>query len=215
MLRELASAISAFVALGGVIGLYINIAKWRRSELSRKESIQEAARRRRESELDRKEKDLRIKDVLSWCNEVISKMVSLRLCISKGPERFKTRMEGIVFDTSILIERGRLFFKNKEAGDYGAHKQPAYRGYRPEILDHILIAHLLADRVASRWAEEDPDPRQRMGALADKCLRKFVSLAQLEVGRSEVRSEDAAREGREINLNSELKSLKMTGRLAG
>jgi hypothetical protein len=131
-------------------------------------------------------------------------MVSLRLCIAKGPERFKTKIKAIVFDTSILIERGRLFFKNHGAAGSEGHQYSAYQGHRPKILDQILIAHYLADRVANGWSEADEEGRRQMRLLADHCLRRFVSLAQEEVGRSVVVSADASSSGDEINLDYEL-----------
>jgi hypothetical protein len=184
MLSGLPSLLSVLAAVGAVIGIWMNLSKWRQSELRRRES------------------ELRLRDVLLWSNEVISKMVSLRLCIAKGPEHFKTRLRTIVFDTSILIERGRLFFKNDGASE--DHQYSAYQGHRPKILDQILIAHFLADRVASGWADADETGRRQMQLLADHCLRRFVSLAQKEVGRSLVASVDAASGGGEIDLDYEL-----------
>jgi len=197
MLRVLPILVSVLAAVGGLIGLWINVSKWRQSEVQRKESERSAARQRRD-------KELRIKDVLLWSNEVISKMVSLRICIVSGPEKFKTTIERIMFDTSILLERGRLFFRNDGYDDHENHQYSAYQGRRPTILDQILIAHYLADRVASGWSDADEKQRRQMQLLARHCLRRFVSLAQKEVGRSVVASVDAAKGGSDIDLDYEL-----------
>jgi hypothetical protein len=188
MLSGLPSLLSVLAAVGAVIGIWMNLSKWRQSELKRRES------------------ELRLRDVLLWSNEVISRMVSLRLCIAKGPDKFKTRIRTIVFDTSILIERGRLFFKNDGAVE--DHDYSAYQGHRPKILDQILIAHYLADKVASGWSDADEEKRRKMALLAGHCLRRFVSLAQKEVGRSVVASADAASGGDSIDLDAELSKVR-------
>src|SRR5258708_29246730 len=88
--KAIAGSISALVAL---IGLFI---AWRNSR--------EAALRRG--------------DVLEWANEVIRELQTLLLlCILGEPELLdnevvKEKLLDVIFNTSILIDRGRLFFKN-------------------------------------------------------------------------------------------------------
>ena len=80
---------------------------------------------------------LRKGDVLAWYNDVISTLESLFLItilIDKqlDADETKSKISDIIFNTAILVERGRMFFKNEKAGDYGAEKQSAYQGYRPK-----------------------------------------------------------------------------------
>ena len=42
---------------------------------------------------------------------------------------------------SALIDRGRLFYRNVNQDQYGLHKFPVRRGYRPEILDPLVAAY--------------------------------------------------------------------------
>ena len=89
------------------------------------------------------------------------------------------------------MEPGRLFFRNKVVDEHGVNKEPAYRGYRPEILDPIVVAH----QITRAWSASGIPEQIGMQVLAEECLRKFVSLAQMEVGRSRTASADTGKEG--------------------
>lgn len=144
-----------------------------------------------------RESALRREDVLSWANEVIRSLESLLLvCILRDPPLevsvAKSKLTEIIFDTAVLVERGRLFFKNEIVNRHGSWKQPAYRGFRPDILDQIVVAH----QIACAWTGvDDGETRLRMRCVAEDCLKKFVSLAQKEVGRSRTASVDTSRGG--------------------
>jgi hypothetical protein len=164
-------------ALVGIAGLFAGWIKWRDAELRRA-------------------------DVLMWANEVISALQTIfLLCIlndhheksSDSREEFRK----FIFLTSILIERGRIFFKNEVIDDFGSHKEPAYRGYRPRILDPIVVAH----QIACEWPNADAESRIRMRLIAEDCLKKFVSLAQKEVGRSRTASADTKSGGTGAHLH--------------
>jgi hypothetical protein len=167
-LTALAPIISAFVA---VLGVFL---AWRKS----------------------RESALRRGDVLAWANEVIRELETLLLiCVLKGaqlePITAKTKLTEVLFNTAILIERGRLFFRNQVVGDHGREKESAYRGYRPKILDPIVVAH----QIALEWDGADGEKQLRMRLIAEDCLKKFVSLVQKEVGRGRTASADTGEGG--------------------
>src|SRR6185312_15285366 len=117
MWEFLAAVVSAFVAL---IGLVV---AWRKA----------------------RESALRKEDVHSWSNDVIRNLQALVLICQRrngslSPDAERTKLVDIFFETSVLAEQGRLFFKNEAVGKYGLDKPEAYRGKRPEILDQILVA---------------------------------------------------------------------------
>src|ERR1043166_2920823 len=130
------TAATAFVSsLAAVVGLFL---AWR--------NAREAALRRG--------------DVLEWANDVIRELQTLLLvCILREPELdqliVREKLTQVIFNTSILIERGRLFFKNVVVDDHGQEKEPAYRGYRPRILDPIVVAH----QIACGWGRASEDTR--------------------------------------------------------
>ena len=173
MLEVAAAVISAIV---GVVGLLVAWGSWRRSELRRE-------------------------DVFGWSNEVIRSLQSLVLITSEKINHSnldlpQEKIFNVAFDTSILIERGRLLFKNAIMDDFGKGKPLAYQGYRPEILDHIVVAH----QVSVEWLNADDEERAYMSKIAKNCLMNFVSLAQKEVGRSRTVSSDARAAGDGANL---------------
>lgn len=132
-----------------------------------------------------RERQLRQDDVLRWANEVIRTAQSLYLLLFLGDSAFdkatsKAMLAKIVTDSSVLVEQGRLFFRNTPDPIHGADRAPAYRGYRPMILDPIVVAH----QIACQWDGAAPEERERMVLVAEDCVRSFVSMAQREVGRS-------------------------------
>lgn len=146
--------------------------------------------------LSSRKSELRREDVLDWANESIAALQTLLLlCIHGDPpipaaDAERRRVE-LLIQTSVLTERGRLFFRNAGPFSHGREKHRAYRGKRPEILDQLVAAH----QIACRWPRANDDERVRMRLVAEDCLKQFVSLVQLEVGRSRTASADTRRGG--------------------
>jgi hypothetical protein len=131
-----------------------------------------------------RERHLRQDDVLRWAYEVIRNLQTLYMTLFLGENRFtpaevKAMLGKVALDTSVLVEQGRLYFKNTPDATYGADRHPAYRGFRPMILDPIVVAH----QIASRWDAVSGTEKDLMVLVAQDCVRSFVSMAQREVGR--------------------------------
>lgn len=152
--------------------------------------------------------ELRTEDVFDWATESITALQTLLLiCIHAEPqipaaEAAKQRA-GLLIKTSVLVERGRLFFRNAGPYSEGREKHRAYRGKRPEILDQLVAAH----QIACRWPQASDEERVRMRLVAEDCLKRFVSLVQLEVGRSRTASADARRRGTGALLSVRMEEL--------
>lgn len=160
-----------------------------------------------------RERQLRKDDVLRWANSVIEALQSLYLLTRLGDEvvddQFRRRaITQLALDTSVLVEQGRLFFRNAPDPEHGKDKLPAYRGYRPELLDPIVVAH----QIACAWAQADGERRRQMSLVAGDCVARFVSMAQMEVGRSRTASRQTAKGGRGDNLDELMKTAKARGR---
>lgn len=156
-----------------------------------------------------RERQLRQDDVLRWANEVIRNLQTLYLTLFLGDAAFdkassRTALARIAVDTSVLVEQGRLFFRNTPDPNYGAHRHPAYRGYRPMILDPVVVAH----QIACQWDGAAEEERDRMLVVAEDCVRRFVSMAQREVGRSRTAHEDSALKGEGEPLDKLLAQVK-------
>lgn len=131
-----------------------------------------------------RERQLRQDDVLKWAAEVIRNLQTLYLTLFLGDSGFtaaeaKAARAKIAVDTSVLVEQGRLFFKNTPHPNHGAGRHPAYRGFRPMILDPIVVGH----QIACQWDGSTNEEKERMVLVAEDCVRSFVSMAQREVGR--------------------------------
>jgi hypothetical protein len=147
-----------------------------------------------------RERTLRRDDVLNWANESIEALQTLLLVcvVRRSPTNGSAEDEmcRLAFRTSCLVERGRLFFRNRIADRWGHDKPPAYRGYRPLILDQLIVSH----QIACVWPTSPEEDRARMRILAEDALKNFVSYLQKEVGRSRTASADTRRVGRSIHL---------------
>jgi hypothetical protein len=130
------------------------------------------------------ERRLRQDDVLRWASDVIRSLQTLYLTLFLGDSAFTSAeakaMRGkLSVETSVLVEQGRLFFKNTPHPTHGADRHPAYRGYRPMLLDPVVVAH----QIACQWDGAADEEKERMVLVAEDCVRSFVSMAQREVGR--------------------------------
>jgi hypothetical protein len=132
-----------------------------------------------------RERHLRQDDVLKWANEAIRVQQTLYLLVFLGDSAFdkeavRSTLAKIAVDASVLVEQGRLFFRNTPHPTHGADRHPAYRGYRPMLLDPIVVTH----QIACQWEGAAEEEKERMILVAEDCVRRFVSMAQREVGRS-------------------------------
>lgn len=145
--------------------------------------------------------ELRRDDVHAWANQAIEALQSVRLICTLGPQPLpaadeRARITELRFKTSVLVEQGRLFFRNsgREAGD--ERRERGYRGKRPEILDQLVVAH----QIACAWPTAKAEERARMGIVARDIVQRFVTLMQSEVGRTRTASADTRRRGNGASL---------------
>lgn len=152
--------------------------------------------------LNWRERSLRRDEVHEWADRAIETLQTLvLLCTLEPPvlppDEARSRRTEAVFRTSILVEQGRMFFRNRPAGSLGRHKPPAYRGRRPAVLDHLVAAH----KVALALPEAGPEARAKLSLVAEDALKAFVSALQHEVGRSRTASVAAGRLGESVDLD--------------
>lgn len=152
---------------------------------------------------------LRREQVHRWVDDCISCLQTIYIISFledtsfSNEDREKIRLKA-VFDTSILVEKGRMYFKNEISDNFGSEKRSAYRGYRPRILDFLVVAH----KVARFWPNGNKDEVEKRTALAEDCLKQFVSLAQKEVGRDRAASAEALKGGNGSDLRTLLNARK-------
>jgi hypothetical protein len=75
---------------------------------------------------------------------------------------------------SALIDRGRWFFPNINSDEFGQHKELAFRGYRHEVLDGIVNAYQVLERVDSKQSAANADARVALISAR----KEFVSHIQ-------------------------------------
>ncbi|MEN9894965.1 MAG: hypothetical protein RIR97_817 [Pseudomonadota bacterium] len=152
-----------------------------------------------------RKKQLRIDDVLIWSNQCIEVLQEIYLyCdldVLRSSDADCSRIRELAVSASVLVEKGRLFFRNNEVDGHGREKEPAYRGYRPLILDKLVLAH----KIAIRWEKSSDIERMMMREISAQCVAQFVSLIRAEVGRVKTASKYANKDGFGSNLDEMLK----------
>jgi hypothetical protein len=152
-----------------------------------------------------REDSLRRSEVMAWANQSIAVLKSLALICAmqrdgRHPETVEKKRLEIIFDSAILVEKGRLFFKNQVADGHGSDKKAAYRGYRPVILDPLVAAH----QIANKLGDTDSAGCERLKQLADANVREFVSRIQVEVGRQRTAAKETRESGHGVNIDQHL-----------
>ena len=118
-------------------------------------------------------------EVLAWTQEAIDAVsagVNLARCRGSayGADDFRRLAGEASHKLSSLADRGRLFFPNEAPQAHGVDKEGAFQGYRPPILDAVVFASTLLDRLDPALPEADNDA----AAILTKCRRLLVSEAQ-------------------------------------
>lgn len=118
-------------------------------------------------------------EVLSWTQEAIdavSEGVNLARCrgTTYAGDEFRRLAGEASHKLSSLADRGRLFFPNEAPDAHGQDKESAFQGFRPPILDAVVFASSLLERLDPGVSEPDKDA----AAILTKCRRLLVSEAQ-------------------------------------
>lgn len=178
--------IAAFIAAVGAMIAYL---QWRESQ---------------------KQARVRLDQVHEWANDAIAQLQTILLATVHAPplqsdEECLQRMKHAAFALPVLVERGRLFFKNEVTDTYGAEKPAAYRGYRPKILDPLVLAY----QAVCGWNGASLENKCKIRKVIKNCLEEFVTLSQIEVGRSVTASPDTTIGGQGVNLNDYLNRIRL------
>ncbi|MYC27174.1 MAG: hypothetical protein F4X63_04150 [Nitrospira sp. SB0662_bin_26] len=117
--------------------------------------------------------------VQEWGMECINVLSEAdHLCLMDHRESdYQIRKHKVLFRLSALIDRGRLLFNNVEKEEYGRSKHPAYRGFRPKILDPLVAYYTSMEEL-----EVHQDSPIVVRARLIKWRRYFVSVLQDEAG---------------------------------
>ena len=120
--------------------------------------------------------------VHEWGNECIGVLAEAeQLCLlapsDVGDRSYAEQKNDLLIRLSALIDRGRMFFRNKEPGAHGQDKPPAFRGFRPAILDPLVAAHMAIGVLDDSVSAPDPGRNSRLWDWR----RDFVSLLQEEI----------------------------------
>jgi hypothetical protein len=106
------------------------------------------------------------RDVTTWAGGV---SLSISRAIHLIEQANPAELNEVMIELSAAIDTGRWYFPNRHENHHGSEKQPAYRGYRQEILDWIVEAYEIIENPA-----KFSSPRTK---LID-CQRHFVSCVQ-------------------------------------
>jgi hypothetical protein len=119
-------------------------------------------------------------DLRKWADEVAGTLsAAVHLCDLEhkhcSAAEHARRRHDLRAHLSALIDRGRWFFPNTDHESVGTHKEGAYRGYRPEVLDCLVFAYrVITDQAGDAGGSTGPEVREGLVKQA----REFASLVQ-------------------------------------
>ena len=85
--------------------------------------------------------DQYINNVRQWADESCECIARAMHAIKLAPDEKEHELFEAMYKLSSLIDRGRWFFPNLWNDEVGVHKEPAYRGLRQPLLDHLVEAY--------------------------------------------------------------------------
>jgi hypothetical protein len=147
-------------------------------------SVRAGARQRRiERETLRLQRD---SDVIAWSNACLASLCHAEMlmrpeyaAVTPAPEFEKLRYETLAA-ISCGIDRGRMFFPNREHDKVGLDREAAFRGRRHAVLDRLVwVYDLLSDVTHATPAA--PEERRQVREQTITHKRHFISEVQSEV----------------------------------
>ena len=160
---DLAAAAIAVVAL--VISIYFG---WRQSNIEL-----ESLRQQRDN------------DIIAWSDSAIDACCRAEMvldpdyALATSEQEFQVNRLETLAALSGTIDKGRLYFPNRQDDVYGLDKEGAYRGHRHAALDRLVGVYDLLNGVA--FASPDKVARSDAREMAIRYKREFVSIVQSEV----------------------------------
>lgn len=92
-------------------------------------------------------------NVRIWADEACDAIAVAVHSLKADQESKEAMLVDALSKLSSLIDRGRWFFPNLWSDEYGQHKEPAYRGVRQPILDALVNAYNLIDKLRQSGGE--------------------------------------------------------------
>ena len=191
---DLATWVSAVVAL---ISAALAIRSSRDADRHQKQAAQALAKQNMLQEREWAEQYFA--DVRKWADEVCL-TISESIHIARYPELatdLRTRL-WLEARLSKALDTGRWYFPNIKTDVAGKTKEPAYRGYRQPILDHVFNAYIATVDLRNIESQKDSV------ATLVRCQRCFVSEVQ-EVLDPRRRQIEVARVLKEFELSESIR----------
>jgi len=147
-------------------------------------SVRSGARQRRlERETLRLQRD---SDIIAWSNACLENLCQAEMlmrpeyaAVMPEPDFERLRYQTLAA-ISCSIDRGRMFFPNRDHDRVGLDKEAAFRGHRHALLSRLVkIYDLLSNVTFSTPANEAERRQMREDAITHK--RHFISEVQSEV----------------------------------
>lgn len=117
-----------------------------------------------------------IAPVTAWGDRAIRTLaVCHRLVIAEdiGPD-FDRQRDSLLASLSTEVDLGRLYFPNIPSKHMGKHKEFAFRGYRPPILDAMMFTYHVLDHLPPRNTAAS-HAHAEAAAIFDKARRIVIS----------------------------------------
>lgn len=172
------------MTLGSELALQIDLAAAAIAVVALLFSVWTGRRQRRlERETLRLQRD---SDIIAWSNACLANLCQAEMLMrpeytaAVAETDFERQRYEALAAISCSIDRGRMFFPNREHDRVGLDREAAFRGRRHAVLDRLVGVYDLLSKVSHR---EPTEPSQRLEIREQSVTHKrhFISEVQSEV----------------------------------
>ena len=112
-------------------------------------------------------------ELRQWADSCIHVLSDLEIIAESGATN-QLETQPSLSKISALVDAGRLFFPNPDTDLYGKHKEGAFQGFRPRILDWLVFTYKLIKTAPSL-------PDQETARMINYMRRGFTSDVQVVI----------------------------------
>jgi hypothetical protein len=170
--------------LGSELALQVDLAAAAIAVMALLFSIRAGRRQRRhERETLHLQRD---SDIIAWSNACLASLCRCEMLLRPefatvaAENEFEKQRYEVLAEISCCIDRGRMFFPNRDAHRVGLDKEAAFRGHRHAVLDRLVWVYELLAKVTYR-EPADAAERSKVREQAITHKRHFISEVQSEV----------------------------------
>ncbi len=121
--------------------------------------------------------DAELQDWAQEAVDILSEACAFADRHAEWPDEPRRARVALLWRLSAIADKGRLFFPNLAPDTHGHDKEGAFKGYRPPVLDAVIFAYQMLEKMDVR----NIGPDQDTATFLRDCRRALISEVQRAV----------------------------------